>query len=67
MKKILLLGALALTGQMAIAEELGAISPRVSTLGLGLEYKYPVSNEVAVSAGIYGYNYSRSDTRSDVD
>ncbi len=58
----LLLGA----SSCAFAGEFGAISPKLSTLGLGVEYKHPITENIAVSAGLYGANYSRNDTTNKV-
>ncbi len=59
--------ALGLSSSPAMADSFGTISPKLSTLGVGLEYKYPVTDEIAVSAGFYGFNKSRSESRSDLD
>ncbi len=58
--------ALGLVHTTAMADSFGTVSPKLSTLGAGVEYKYPVTDEIAVSAGLYGLNYSRNETRSDV-
>lgn len=50
----------------ASAQSNGAISPKLSTLGLGLEYRYDFSSNWAASAGIYGMSISRTETRSDI-
>lgn len=50
----------------ALAQSNGAISPKLSTLGLGLEYRYDFSSNWAASAGIYGMSISRTETRSDI-
>lgn len=53
-------------GQTAVAQSSGGISPKLSTLGVGLEYQHNISNNWGVSAGFYGYNYGRNEVRNNI-
>lgn len=67
MNKKLFFALLAIGGtQVAFAESIGGVTPKISTMGLGLEYQYPISNDFSISAGAYSLNYERSETRSGV-
>lgn len=66
MKKYLLISMALATMQMATAESVGAITPKISTMGIGLEYEHPIDNNFSISAGLHGYNYSRSLTQDKV-
>lgn len=67
MKKALLLASLAVLSFNASATEKGAISGKVSTLGLGVEYTVPVNPQVEVGAAINYFNYDRSYNSDDID
>lgn len=51
---------------LAQADNVGGMSAKLSTLGVGAEYHYPINNNWGVSAGLYGYKYSRNETKSDI-
>ncbi len=66
MNKKITLGLLVIAcTQMVIAQDVsGSISPKLSTLGVGVEYKYPVADDIAVAVGAYGGTHRRS---NDID
>ncbi len=66
-KKIVLGLLLAASTQLAVAEGNGSIAPKLSTLGLGLEYKYPVTDQFSVGVGAYGGSYSRTEETDKVE
>lgn len=68
MKKLLLTAVLSavVLAPSAMAESMGAFGPKLSTLGIGAEYEYPINENLGVSAGIYGFKYDRNETRSNV-
>ncbi len=65
-KKIALTLVLAATTQLATAEGNGSIAPVISTLGAGVEYKYPVTDEIAVGVGAYAGNFSHTEKGDNV-
>jgi len=64
MKKILAV-ALMLVPAMAMAD--GSIGVRAGTLGLGLEFSYPISQRLGVRVNADSYKYTRTLTNSDID
>ncbi len=68
-KKSIFLAALLLgSTQVATADEYGAIAPKLSTLGLGVEYTYPFSDTFTASAGIYGFSKDKTvDVKEDLE
>lgn len=64
-KKLLLCAALTLTTAPVMAQQFG-VNAKVSTLGLGVEARYNFSERFGVSAGLYGFNRSRTEVRSGI-
>src|SRR5262245_56524493 len=64
MKKILSV-ALLIFPAMAIAD--GSIGVRAGTLGLGLEFSYPISQRLGIRLNGDGYTYSRKYTQDNID
>jgi hypothetical protein len=51
----------------AVAYADGSIGVRAGTLGLGLEFSYPISQRLGVRLNADAYNYSRSFNKQDID
>jgi hypothetical protein len=64
MKKILAF-ALALLPASAMAD--GSIGLHAGTLGLGVEFSYPISQRIGMRLNADSYNYTRSFNQSDID
>ena len=64
MKKILAV-ALMLLPAMAMAD--GSIGVRAGTLGLGIEFSYPISQRIGVRVNADSYKYSKTFDQSDIN
>src|SRR5215467_4780743 len=64
MKKIL---AIALLLLPAVAQADGSIGVRAGTVGLGLEFAYPISSSLGIRLIADGYKYSRKFTQDNID
>lgn len=64
MRKIL---AVALVLLPALARADGSVGVRAGTLGLGLEFSYPISQRLGVRLNADSYNYTRTLNQSDID
>jgi len=64
MKKIL---AIALVLLPAVAQADGSVGVRAGTVGLGLEFAYPVSSSLGVRLIADGYKYSRKFTQDNIE
>ena len=64
MRKIL---AVALVLLPAVAQADGSLGVRAGTLGLGLEFSYPISQRIGVRLNADSYNYSRTFNQDGID